>query len=93
MVTCPETRENEAVEIDAKNAVRRALRGRTELQLADCTRWPERGACDQPCLEQIENSTDGPTASPITAKSSSGFAKRVPSSMSRIAWVDEGDLE
>ncbi len=53
VVTCPETREPAGVEVDAGDAAF-SLFGDPELRLKDCTRWPEREACGQECLSQIE---------------------------------------
>ena len=54
LITCPETKEAAAVDIDVKHAAFTALRGDSELRLKDCTRWPERQECGQECLLQIE---------------------------------------
>ncbi len=59
IVTCPETREPVAVEVAAGDAARRALWGRTEIHLKDCTRWPERQDCGQDCLSQIQADPEG----------------------------------
>jgi len=54
LVTCPETHCSAAVELDAKGAALKAFRGGTYLCLQDCSRWPERQACAQDCLPQVE---------------------------------------
>lgn len=54
VVTCPETRDGAAVEVDARHAALTAALGGTELRLQDCSRWPERESCGQECLRQIE---------------------------------------
>jgi hypothetical protein len=54
LVTCPETHCTVAVELDAKGAGLKALRGGTHLCLQDCSRWPEKKDCPQDCLPQIE---------------------------------------
>ncbi len=51
-VTCPENRQTVTVSFDAVHAARTALAGRAEARLADCTRWPERGDCNQACIPQ-----------------------------------------
>jgi len=53
VVTCPETRQPAAVRVDAGHAAVSAAWDHTELRLDQCSRWPERGTCDQPCLKQI----------------------------------------
>ena len=53
VVTCPETRAPAAVSVDAGHAALSAAWDHTELRLDQCSRWPERGMCDQPCLKQI----------------------------------------
>ena len=54
LVTCPETHEPAAVKVNVPRAAMRAIAGRKEHELCDCSRWPERGGCDQDCLEQVE---------------------------------------
>ncbi len=68
LITCPETRTQEAVVVDAGHAAVTALLGRTELRLADCTRWPERRSCGQACLEQILAAPDGCLIRSIVAR-------------------------
>ncbi len=53
LVTCPETKEPAAVEVDAKYAAFTAPIGERGLRLKDCSRWPERQDCGQQCLGQI----------------------------------------
>ncbi len=59
LVTCPETHCAAAVELDARGAGLKAVRGGTYLCLKDCSRWPERQHCDQECLTQVENLGQG----------------------------------
>ncbi len=54
LVTCPETQETAAVEVDAWRAALTAILKGGELRLEDCSRWPERENCGQECLRQIE---------------------------------------
>jgi hypothetical protein len=54
VVVCPENEEFAAVKLDAAHAAGTALRGKGELRLSDCSRWPEKQGCGQMCLEQIE---------------------------------------
>lgn len=58
LITCPETRAPAAVALDARRAALGAARGRTELRVARCSRWPERRACDQACVPEIERSPE-----------------------------------
>jgi hypothetical protein len=51
-VTCPETKQAVAVRFDALHAAVTGIQGKSDLRLADCTRWPERAGCDQACLEE-----------------------------------------
>lgn len=53
VVTCPETRRPAAVRVDAGHAAVSAAWDHTELRLDQCSRWPERGQCQQPCLKEI----------------------------------------
>jgi hypothetical protein len=54
LVDCPENHEVAAVKLDPALATRAAAFGHAELQLSQCSRWPERQACGQECLKQIE---------------------------------------
>jgi hypothetical protein len=55
VITCPETGKPAAVEVDARLALAsQASMGTPTVQLASCSRWPERRACGQGCLVQIE---------------------------------------
>lgn len=59
VITCPETNQHEAVELNASLAAMSSLLDRPELKLASCTRWPERQDCAQECIRQIEASPFG----------------------------------
>lgn len=60
LVTCPETRRPAAVRVNAGNAALDAAKGgRVQLQLDQCSRWPERENCGQECVSQIENDREG----------------------------------
>src|SRR5581483_5567634 len=51
LVTCPETGRPAAVTFDRTHATVTAMvEDRPDVQLRSCTRWPERGACEQPCV-------------------------------------------
>jgi len=54
LVTCPETHEAAAVEVDATRAAEQSILGEPHLRLSECSRWPERQGCGQECLSQIE---------------------------------------
>ncbi len=51
-VTCPENQQPTAVSIDARHAAASGIHGHPDFRLCDCTRWPERAQCGQPCLDQ-----------------------------------------
>jgi hypothetical protein len=60
LVTCPESRKPAAVSVDVGHAAVTALVGdRAEVRLEDCSRWPERGPCREPCLGQIHEGPQG----------------------------------
>jgi hypothetical protein len=51
LVTCPETGYPAAVRIDVPHAAMSDLvHGTPELRLAACSRWPQRGPCDEACM-------------------------------------------
>jgi hypothetical protein len=54
IVSCPETHEAAAVSVAAAKAAAQAAVGAPHLALSDCSRWPEKEACGQECLEQVE---------------------------------------
>ena len=59
IVTCPETEQYAAVEVDTSHAAMTCLWRNTQLRLADCSRWPKRQKCAQDCLWQIDLSPIG----------------------------------
>jgi hypothetical protein len=59
LVTCPETLKPAAVKVDLSRAATSSVAGHLHLQLGDCSRWPERGECDQDCLVQVERDPEG----------------------------------
>jgi len=53
LVTCPETGKQEAVTFDRRHAeVTAMVHDQADLRLNSCSRWSERGPCDQPCLSE-----------------------------------------
>jgi hypothetical protein len=54
VVTCPETLELVGLKIDASLAARTSLADNPEFRVSGCTRWPEKSACGQECLSQVE---------------------------------------
>ena len=58
LVTCPETRNSAAVEVDATYAALIAPISARGLRLKDCSWWPERKDCGQDCLQQIKSSPE-----------------------------------
>jgi hypothetical protein len=59
VITCPETRSNAVVRVDAGHAALTDLQGEKSLRLEACSRWPEKADCGQDCLQQIECAPDG----------------------------------
>lgn len=54
LVTCPETKDTVAVQVDALHVANAfAATRETDLRLRTCTRWPEREDCGQECLAEI----------------------------------------
>jgi hypothetical protein len=68
IITCPETREPAAVEVDARHAAATAALGEVDLRLKHCSRWPEKRDCGQECLLQIEISPEECLLRNIVAK-------------------------
>jgi hypothetical protein len=59
VVTCPETGTAVAVEVNARKAAFSAAIDEPQFRLSSCSRWPERHACGQECVKQIEEAPDG----------------------------------
>jgi hypothetical protein len=63
VVTCPETDQPAAVRLDVSHAATTALlAGTPVVRLAQCSRWPWRGRCDQPCLPEAQEPESRVTA-------------------------------
>lgn len=56
VITCPDNKELAAVEVNAARAAAGVLLGQKTLRLSECSRWPEKQACGQECLAEIESS-------------------------------------
>lgn len=54
LVTCPETKAPEAVNVAAAEAALGVFFNEPTIHLNQCSRWPERQGCGQDCLQQIE---------------------------------------
>jgi len=54
VITCPENRRPAAVAVDTGHVLLMTLKGKTDLRLKSCSRWPEKQDCGQDCLRQIE---------------------------------------
>ena len=54
LVSCPETHQPAAVRVATGKAAFKATLGDGQLRLSECSRWPEKEACGQECLAQIQ---------------------------------------
>ncbi len=52
-VICPDNGKLAQVAVDATYAAMTSAVGMNRLRLDDCSRWPERGACNRSCLSQL----------------------------------------
>ena len=52
-IICPHTLRPAEVRVDGRHAARTRFAGREELQIAECSRWPEKRGCDQACTPQV----------------------------------------
>ena len=59
LVTCPENQRPAGVRLDSSRAALGGLLHAPKLELAECTRWPEKAGCGQECLREIESRPDG----------------------------------
>lgn len=70
-VACPENRQAALVHMDARHAAATGVHGHPDLRLCDCTRWPERAACERGCLAEAAG------AEPYTADEVQVTGKRI----------------
>lgn len=56
-VNCPETHAPVTVCFDALHAAITSLRGKPQLRLANCSRWPVRADCEQACIPDATNTS------------------------------------
>jgi hypothetical protein len=68
LVTCPETHETAAVKVATGRAALAAMAGKQHVELSQCSRWPERGPCDEPCLEQLMADPEGHSVWALVSK-------------------------
>jgi hypothetical protein len=68
IVNCPETNERAAVAVDAFHAAWPTVGDGTELRLTSCSHWPEKSACAQTCVRQIQAAPDGCRVKRVLAK-------------------------
>ena len=54
LVTCPETSQMVAVDVAAWRGAVRMPWSKKQLDLRNCSRWPEKRDCGQECVRQIE---------------------------------------
>ena len=54
LVSCPETHQPAGVRVAAVKGALEATVRNPQIRLSECSRWPERQACGQECLQQIE---------------------------------------
>lgn len=54
IITCPETKTQAVVEIDAKHAALTSIVTKPDIRLESCSRWPLRKDCGQECLASLE---------------------------------------
>lgn len=55
VVTCPETKAQALVEIDAAHAAITSVVTKPDIRLEHCSRWPMREDCGQECLLTLED--------------------------------------
>ena len=58
LVTCPETGDPAAVDVDARHVAFAAALLKRSLRLKRCSQWPERQDCVRECLGQIESAPE-----------------------------------
>ena len=90
LVTCPETGGSAAVEVDLRYAAFGGAFGRPLQRLGACSRWPERGRCGMPCLDQIEAAPEeGLVADVLTRWYRGGRCAFCGGGFEDVRWHDE----
>jgi hypothetical protein len=88
VVTCPGDHRPAGVTVDAAHAALTACGGRLELRLSGCSHWPDRAACGQPCLSQIEAAPQDCLVRSILAKWYEGkYCVRCGTPVGEIYWT------
>jgi hypothetical protein len=88
IVTCPETGHPAGVAIDVRHAVVSGLAAHApDIRLRACSRWSERGRCDEPCV--WEAADPGSTARALVERALIGKACVVCGKrFERVAFLD-----
>jgi len=84
IVTCPETREPAAVEVDAAHVAASAWGGRLALRLKACTRWPEKADCGQECLTEVERDVEVNASGWFRVQSCVSCGKPIPGALADV---------
>lgn len=58
IITCPENHQPAAVSVAAGKAAVEATVHAPDLELSECSRWPEKASCGQECLSQIKEAPE-----------------------------------
>lgn len=53
VVNCPADSQPATIELDVQHAVAMHVLGNPVRKIQQCSRWPERQACDRNCLTQV----------------------------------------
>jgi hypothetical protein len=54
VITCPENQKPASISLDISHVAVQPFAKSPQLQLSSCSRWPDRAACGQECLRQVE---------------------------------------
>ena len=81
IASCPETHHAAAVRVAAGKAALEAVTGKQELELCECSRWPERKNCPQDCSRQIE---EAPRPAWFARSSTAGIRGRASIATNRL---------
>jgi hypothetical protein len=88
IVVCPADQSPAGVRVDAGHAALTAWSGDPELRLAGCSHWPDRAACGQVCIRQIEAAPEDCLLRNILAKWFEGkYCARCGSPVSEAYWT------
>ena len=86
LVTCPETGQPVAVDLDLPYSAVHSTLGRPHFRLKDCTRWPEGAGCGQICLGELEDAPHDCRSRPTSRCAGTATSRKRSAASTRSWW-------